>query len=404
MNSRLQHLLEQWSNDRFTEAEKHELTGILQSASTEQEIIPALRDMWEQMEDEGLLSEEQQQTIIRNILDRYPGRELPGEKEMVPTMSVVHRAHFIRKWGWAVASCVALILGVSAYYWYQGKQGRRPADIAQSTGNIEPGKNGALLTLSNGSKILLDTIQNGKVALQGGVVARITNGVLSYEGAGQDVLFNTVSTPKGRQFQVKLSDGTNVWLNAESSIRYPIAFTGNERLIRVTGEVYMEVAPKASLPFRVDVNGRTWVEVLGTTFNVNAYENEGDVRTTLLEGSVRVGVDRSNRYQQKLLSPGQQALTGKGNIPVRVFNDVDAASVVAWKDGVFNFNNVSLEEAMRQLARWYDVEVVYQQQVPEVQLGGTIKRSLPFTDVLYFLENVGLHYKLEGNRRLIILP
>lgn len=377
---------------------------MLQSASAEQEIIPVLQDMWEQMEDEGLLSEEQQQTIVRNILDRYPGRESPGEKDSVPIMSVIHRAHFIRKWGWAVASSVALILGISVYYWYQHKQGKQPVDMVQSTGNIEPGKNGALLTLSNGSKVLLDTIQNGKVALQGGVVARITNGVLSYEGAGQEVLFNTVSTPKGRQFQVKLPDGTNVWLNAESSIHYPTAFTGNERLIRVTGEVYMKVAPKASHPFRVDVNGRTWVEVLGTSFNINAYENEGAVRTTLLEGSVRVGVDRLNRQLQKQLSPGQQALTGKGNTPVRVVEDVDASSVVAWKDGVFDFSNIPLEEAMRQLARWYDVEVVYQQQVPEVHLGGTIKRSLPFTDVLYFLENVGLHYKLEGNRRLIILP
>ncbi|THU35810.1 DUF4974 domain-containing protein [Niastella caeni] len=403
VNHRLLQLLELWAKDQFVEAEKQELIEMLQVASAERDIIPALEEIWEKMEDEGQFSDEQQQMMIRNILDRYPARSLPDENEVVPTMAPVHRVHFIRKW-WAVAASIAFIAGIGVYGWFQNKKGNSPAEIVRSTENVQPGKTGTLLTLADGSKVLLDTIQNGNIALQGGVVASIRNGVLLYEGTGSKVLYNTISTPKGKQFQLKLSDGTNIWLNAESSIRYPIAFTGKERLIHVAGEVYLEVAHKASTPFRVDVNGSTWVEVLGTHFNVNAYENEGAVRTTLLQGSVKVGVNQANTQLFKVLSPGQQALMTKGNDPIRVYNDVNVAAVVAWKAGVFDFENVPLEEAMRQLARWYDIEVVYEQPVPRLQLGGTIKRSLPFTDVLYFLGNVGLRYKLEGNRKLVILP
>ncbi len=404
VNHRLLQLLELWANDQFVEAEKQELIEMLQVASAERDIIPALEEIWEKMEDEGQFSDEQQQMMIRNILDRYPNRSLPEENEVVPTMAPVHPVHFIRKWTWAVAASLALVAGVAAFLLYQHKKGNAPAEIVQSNEKVQPGKTGTLLTLSDGSKVLLDTLQNGTIALQGGVMASIRNGILQYEGTGSKVLYNTISTPKGRQFQLKLSDGTNIWLNAESSIRYPIVFTGKERLIHVAGEVYLEVAHKADNPFRVDVNGRTWVEVLGTHFNVNAYENEGTVRTTLLQGSVKVGVNQANTQLFKVLSPGQQALMTKGNAPIRVYNDVNVAAVVAWKAGVFDFENVPLEEAMRQLARWYDIEVVYEQPVPRVQLGGTIKRSLPFTDVLYFLGNVGLRYKWEGNRKLIILP
>ena len=401
MNSRLQHLLERWSDDRFTEAERRELIDMLQSASTEQEIIPALEDMWEKIQDEGLFSEAQQQTMIKNILDRYPGREFPVDKETGKGMHVAHRNSFIRKWSWAVASSVALIIGVGTYYLYHKKQAETPTGVVQSITNGQQGESSVLLTLSDGSQVLLDTIKNGRITLQGGTVAKVTNGVFEYERTGSEVQYNTVSTPKGKQFQLRLSDGTSVWLNAESSIKYPVVFTGKERLISVTGEVYMEVAQNPSIPFRVAVSGGTSVEVLGTSFNVNAYNNEQSVRTTLLDGAIRVAM-KGAAY--KLLKPGQQALTTTVNRPVQVFDDVNAVSVVAWKNGVFDFNDVPLEEAMRQLARWYDIEVIYQQTIPKIQLGGTIKRSLPFTDVLYFLSNVGLHYKLEGNRTLIILP
>lgn len=401
MNSRLQHLLERWADDRFTEAEKQELIDMLQSASTEQEIIPALEDMWEKVQDEGLFSEAQQQTMIKIILDRYPGRDLPVDKETGKGMHVRYRNSFLRKWSWAVASSVALIMGVGMYYLYHEKQAETPTDIVQSVTSGQQGKNSVLLTLSDGSQVLLDTVKNNRITLQGGTVAKVANGVLEYEITGSEVQYNTISTPKGQQFQLRLSDGTNVWLNAESSIKYPVVFTGKERLIRVTGEVYMEVAQNPSIPFRVETSGGTSVEVLGTSFNVNAYSNEQSVRTTLLTGAVRVAM-KGGAY--KLLKPGQQALTTTPNRPIQVFDDVNAVSVVAWKNGVFDFNDVPLEEAMRQLARWYDIEVVYQQPIPKVQLGGTIKRSLPFTDVLYFLGNVGLHYKLEGNRKLIILP
>lgn len=401
VNSRLKYLLERWSDDQFTEAERQELIDMLQSASTEQEIIPVLEDMWEKIEDEGLFSEVRQQTMIKNILDRYPGREVPVDRETGKGMHVSHRNPFIRKWSWAVAASVALIMGVGTYYLYHQKQAEVPTGVVQSISNVQQGQSGVLITLSDGSQVMLDTVKNGRITLQGGTVAKVANGVFEYEKTGSEVQYNTISTPKGKQFRLRLSDGTAVWLNAESSVKYPVVFTGKERLISVTGEAYMEVAQNPSIPFRVEVNGGTSVEVLGTSFNVNAYNNEESVRTTLLDGAIRVSMKGA---ANKLLKPGQQALTTTGDRPVQVFDDVNAASVVAWKNGVFDFNDVPLEEAMRQLARWYDIEVIYPQTIPKVQLGGTIKRSLPFTDVLYFLGNVGLHYKLEGNRTLIILP
>lgn len=374
---------------------------MLHSASTEQEIIPVLEDMWEKIQDEGLFNETQQQTMIKNILDRYPGREHPVDKEIGKGMHVGYRNSFIRKWSWAVASSVALIIGVGIYYLYHKKQAETLTGVVQSITNGRQGESSVLLTLSDGSQVLLDTVKNGRITLQGGTVAKVTNGVFEYEKIGSEVQYNVISTPKGKQFQLRLSDGTSVWLNAESSIKYPVVFTGKERLISVTGEVYMEVARNPSIPFRVEVSGGTSVEVLGTSFNVNAYNNEQSVRTTLLDGAIRVAMKGA---AHKLLKPGQQALTTTRNKPIQVFDDVNAVSVVAWKNGVFDFDDVPLEEAMRQLARWYDIEVIYQQTIPKVQLGGTIKRSLPFTDVLYFLSNVGLHYKLQGNRTLIILP
>lgn len=247
---------------------------MLQSASTEQEIIPVLEDMWEKIQDEGLFSEVQQQTMIKNILDRYPGREFPVDKETGKGMHVGHRNSFIRKWSWAVASSVALIIGVGIYYLYHKKQAETPTGVVQSITNGQQGKSSVLLTLSDGSQVLLDTVKNGRITLQGGTVAKVTNGVFEYERTGSEAQYNTISTPKGKQFQLRLSDGTSVWLNAESSIKYPVVFTGKERLISVTGEAYLEVAQNPSIPFRVEVNGGTSVEVLGTSFNVNAYNNE----------------------------------------------------------------------------------------------------------------------------------
>jgi ferric-dicitrate binding protein FerR (iron transport regulator) len=388
--------LEQWAHNQFNEAEKQELIGLLQSASADLEIIPALQSIWEQLEDEGAFNEQQQETMIRNILDRYPANDRPVDRGTVFTRSV-HRMHFLRKWGWAAAVLVAV--GVGVYFWQITKKDTTKQDWVNTKEQVLPGKNGALLTLADGSQVSLDTISNGVIALQGGTTARLLNGQLVYEGKGSEVMYNTMSTPRGRQFNLTLPDGTNIWLNASSSIRYPTVFTGSERKVEVQGEAYFEVAKNAVMPFRVHVNGRVNIDVLGTHFNVNAYANEEQVNTTLVEGSVKVN--------GRAITPGQQAQvrsTSDGKTgEVTVVKDADVAKVMAWKNGLFNFENVRLEDAMRQLERWYDIEIVYENGIPNIELMGKLSKGVTLNELMNVLENLGVNAELKG-RKLIIFP
>lgn len=305
---------------------------------------------------------------------------------------------FKRRW-WAAAS-VAMLLAASAYFWMYQRQGnaKQSAPVAKAM-DIAPGREGAVLTLADGSQVLLDTVQNGVVALQGGAKAVIINGRLAYEGNASSVVYNTMSTPKGRQFQLTLPDGTVAWLNAASSIRYPTLFKGAERRVEVTGEVYFEVAKNARMPFKVNVNNNMDIEVLGTNFNINAYADEAMIRTTLLEGSIRV---RGRNTESAVLVPGQQAqLLGE---TMKVAQNADVKQVVAWKEGFFSFRRANLAEVMRQLSRWYDIEVVYERSaLPQWQFTGDIDRSLTFGEVLEGLTRNRVKYRTESGNRIVIL-
>lgn len=269
---------------------------------------------------------------------------------------------------------------------------------------IPPGHDGATLTLADGSKVVLDSLGSGLLTTQNGTKVVLNNGQLTYQADNANataVVYNTISTARGRQFKLTLSDGSQVWLNAASSLRYPTAFTGNERNVEITGEAYFEVAKNEQMPFKVKANGRMEVQVLGTHFNVNAYEDEEAVRTTLLEGSVKVAAAE----RSVILKPGQQAsISNKSNesSPILV-QTVDIEAVVAWKNGVFNFQDATLERVMRQLARWYDIEIVYEKGIPNIVFEGEINRQNALADVLHSLERLGVHFKLEG-RRLTVLP
>lgn len=309
----------------------------------------------------------------------------------------VHRVHFMRRWGWAVA-CMLLLSGGLAYYFLGIGESRPPANpTAATVPDIQPGKNGAILVLADGSRVLLDSIRNGFIALQGGARAKVVNGTLLYEvqGPDQELLYNTMSTPKGRQFQVTLPDGTGVWLNAASSIRYPTAFVGNERRVEVTGEVYFEVK-KDFRPFIVAVDNRAEITVLGTSFNINSYTNETSIKATLLQGAVQV----SKGGQQIVLRPGEQADVQQN---IRVAKAVDLDKVMAWKAGLFNFEDVSLEAAMRQLERWYDITVIYEKGVPKIELEGEMSKDITLNGLMNVLKELGVHYRLE-DRKLFIVP
>ena len=327
------------------------------------------------------------------------------------------------KRGWVrYAAAVVLMAGGVTYFWLAGNN-NKPASETSSLAKTEilPGKTGAVLTLADGRQVVLDSAGNGVIAMESGTQVILDNGKLLYDldkEIGGKIQFNTMSTPKGRQFQVVLPDGTKVWLNAASSIRYPVAFAANERKVYVAGEAYFEVAKDMHRPFLVSVNNTADVEVLGTEFNVNAYDNERVVRTTLVNGGVRVSAQQAEppvdgRLNDVILKPGQQAkvlntAAGKAlqNVknPVTIADDVDIEQITAWKNGFFNFGeNVDLGEMMRQLERWYDIEVVYENGVPEKSFLGEIPRHLPLKDVLDILQRTEVSFRLEEGRRLIVL-
>lgn len=296
------------------------------------------------------------------------------------------------------AAVAVIVVGVWAWLHFNYKHKETEKAVALSPANIQPGKDGAILTLENGSQVLLDTVQNGVVALQGGATAIVKNGTLVYEKNNEtEAVYNTMSTPKGRQYKMQLADGTMVWLNSASSIKYPVIFNKEERYVEVSGEVYFEVAKNKKQPFKVNVSNRMNVEVLGTHFNIKAYDNEPDINATLLEGSVKVA-DKNNNV---ILKPGQQALlNNRPEIIVRKAVDLD--QIMAWKNGLFNFEGLSFEEAMNQLERWYNIQVVYEKNVPDIRFGGKLQRSLSLNDLLDILEKTGVKFKLEEGRKLLV--
>lgn len=363
------------------------------------EASPANRELLEQ-----LSNEEEWAAYLSVRTDAgKTGRAYERFMERVRTENAtgapVRRMRAIWQWGWAAAAVI--LLAVAGVYLVKEKQATTPPAVAATV--IAPGKEGAILTLADGSQVALDSLGNGVIANQGGAPVLLQNGQVVYGPGGEAPAFNTISTPNGRQFRVVLPDGTKAWLNAASSLRYPTLFAGKERRVEVTGEVYFEVTTNADMPFHVNVNNKAGITVLGTHFNVNAYVNERTINTTLLEGSVKVS-DSPAGGQSAILKPGQQAqVAPAGREGIRVVNNADISKVMAWKNGLFNFEDATLEEAMRQLERWYDIEVVYERGVPQIQLTGKMTKGVTLNDLMTGLEKMGVRSRLEG-RKLIITP
>jgi transmembrane sensor len=309
----------------------------------------------------------------------------------------------IRSANWftyAAVASVLIFITLGAYLLtYNHIRGRQ---IAKT--DFSPGGNKAVLTLSNGSIIILNDAKNGVLANQGKTSIRKTrDGEISYnasepgqEKTGSKSTYNTITTPRGGQYQVLLADGTKAWLNSVSSISFPTSFTGKDRHVEVTGEVYFEVAKNKAKPFFVKSGGQE-VEVLGTHFNINSYSDEPDIKTTLLEGSVKIR--QIDGGFTALLKPGQQALN-KSSGPIAV-RDADIEQVIAWKNGMFEINDANIEAIMRQASRWYDVDVVYDGKIPQRQFSGKIKRDVKASEFLQMLTYFNVHFTIEG-RKIIV--
>jgi transmembrane sensor len=335
------------------------------------------------------------------------------EEQESPVKAV---AWYRNRWLRVAAVAIGLLAGG---YWLLGKW-NMPEQTAQQNmpvqpleNDVAPGSNKAILTLADGFRIVLDSVENGALATQGQAsVVKLADGQVVYNTRnplttdGSPLTYNTITTPKGGQFQLMLSDGSKVWLNAASSIRYPTTFAAHERVVEITGEAYFEVSPlpttpggrgvKGKIPFIVSVNGKTRVEVLGTHFNISAYDDEDAIKTTLLEGKVKVVSGESSVNERSvILQPGEQAAITT-NHQLQTTNKVDLDEVVAWKNGLFQFNHTDIKVLMRQIARWYNIEVHYEGTPPAMQITGKAPRNISLATMLKILELSDVKYRIEG--------
>lgn len=310
-----------------------------------------------------------------------------------------------RRWVW-VAAAILLLAGTGAYLWTVTRKPEQAMakNSEQPAKDIAPGGSKALLTLADGSTILLDNAAKGQLAMQGSTrIIKNEKDKVSYsQNNSKEVAgTNTLSTPKGGQYQLTLPDGTNVWINAASSITFPTAFTGKDRHVQITGEAYFEVAKNTHQPFFVDVevdgNEKETIEVLGTKFNVNSYSNETSIATTLMEGNVKVTAGK----RSLLLKPGQQTQLKQQDQSITINLHPDLEKIIAWKQGLFNFNDADVPSVMRQLERWYDIQVRYEGAVPALRLKGELDRGVPLSGILKILPELGIRYRLD-NRTLIV--
>ncbi|TCC96997.1 DUF4974 domain-containing protein [Pedobacter hiemivivus] len=309
---------------------------------------------------------------------------------------------------YSIAAAILVVFSVALYFYnFDHGQPTQSGLTTQHQGaDVNPGGNKAILTLADGSKISLTDAGNGELAKQAGIIVTKTkDGQLVYEiskenRAATEIAYNTISTPAGGQYQINLPDGTTVWLNASSTLKYPTAFVKDKRKVVLTGEAYFEVAKNPNQPFVVSTNGAgkaQEVTVLGTHFNINSYQNEEATKTTLLEGAVKVSTSLQGNVT---LKPGQQAIL-ESTLKVM---DVDVTQAIDWKNGNFYFNDENIESIMRKLARWYDIDVVYSGNIPNINFGGEISRSKKLSEVLKVLETTKtIHFKIEG-RRVTVMP
>ena len=327
----------------------------------------------------------------------------------------------------AAAAVVVLALGLGGYWFINRLWGNKVVKNGQSVPlgkqDVQPGGNKAVLTLADGTTITLDSASNGKLAQEGSARVMKEGSSLKYEAGktSSTITYNMLATPRGGQYQLILPDGSKVWLNAASSIRYPTGFAGEERRVELTGEAYFEVAKDPKKPFHVKTPTQD-IEVLGTHFNVNAYEDEGATKTTLLEGKVKVSqssipdksgpaVNRQSAKDKELavvLKPGEQAVLASNSrftiddSRFTIDHSPDLEQAVAWKNGLTAFKSADIKSIMRQVARWYNVEVVYEGNIPQRKFTGGISRNAKLSELLHLLEVSKVRFRIDGNRIVVM--
>lgn len=394
-------LLEKYLTDSITAEELKHLNELLHSGKNDAD-LEALID-----ETLSAVSAETDHEMAAALFNRISAAAdaLENDTDQKAPVVSANRIRTKRIWTYAAAAVIIIMLATFSF-WYRDRQADiQISSVIDSRKDIAPpGAAKAVITLSNGQNIILDSVANGTVAVQGNAsVVKTADGQIVYSAKGvapanHQVLYNTLTVPRGSKVvSITLSDGTTVWLNAASSLRYPAVFTGNDRRVSITGEVYFEVAKNRSRQFIVEANGIS-TKVLGTHFNINAYEDEPETRITLLEGAVKIG----SRDSERLLAPGQQAvITPAGNINIDTNTDIE--EVMAWKDGRFQFGGAGIEEVMREITRWYNVEIEYEGNIRQHFRGG-ISRNVEVSKVFKMLEATGaVHFKI-ADKKIIVTP
>ncbi|TAN13375.1 MAG: DUF4974 domain-containing protein [Chitinophagaceae bacterium] len=398
-NTRAVYLFQRYFDKIATEEEISELMQWVDKNQNEKRIKALMDKVWNEFQESGkIFTNEESEQILRNVLEEHLRTSGNQKSIRVKRMKIV--------WLRAAAAAILIILMTGGYFWYNTTKPvvKTTANVLQMKNDVAPGGNKATLTLANGKTIILDNAHSGQLAnLGNSKVMKTGSGQLAYEaqntkrGEQKVLAYNVLTTPRGGQYELLLPDGSKVWLNAASSIRFPTAFTGNNRKVEITGEAYFEIAQNATQPFIVESNGMN-VTVLGTHFNVNAYSDNADMKVTLVEGRVKVA---SESGTGTILNPMEQAEMNKEG-QVRLVEKADVNEAVAWKEGIFQFDGDNMATIMKKISRWYDVEVTYKNGVPSGHFTGIISRNTNLSEVLKMLELSGVQFQVEG-KNLVVL-
>jgi len=383
-------LIDRLLNGSITPEEKETLAKWILRDGDEKDLHLMMERAWSDFKPGQTLPAEKADELLGSVLQKIKEEEEPVRLRRRP----------IRLYRLAAAVLLFVIVTGAGIFLLR-KQTGSPSAVVASGDVLPPSANKAVLTLSNGKTIVLDSAVKGNIATQRATaIIKKGDGDIAYQtdGKTEEVEYNTLTVPRGSRIaHVTLSDGTRVWLNSGSSLRYPVTFNGPDREVEVTGESYFEVAQDKAHPFVVN-KGNNAIKVLGTHFNVNAYDEEGPMKVTLLEGSVKVTSSADN----SLLLPGQMAVMNAGQ-KIDVDKNADIEKVMAWKNGYFNFSSADIRTVMRELARWYGLELVFN-NVTNEKFHVEVSRDIPLSKVLRILEMTDkIHFNISGNK-VTVLP
>lgn len=401
--NRLKELFDRHLSKTATAAERQELAVLVLEAGNDEQVQELIRQSWDVTGSQEDMLQSNSSRILASILkgEKMDGQVIEEQSENDEAKPQTGKRIVMRYWQRVAVAAIVLVIAGAGALLLINRQAKETNNLAQVADLPAPNKVKAMITLANGQQIAIDSMTAGVVTMQGNSqLVKDSNGSIRYNdgrsGDEVEVAYNTLFNLRGSKVvSIVLADGTKVWLNSESTLRYFSGVGKGERIVELKGEAYFDVARDVKHPFKVNVNG-VYTEVLGTQFNINCYEEEPAARITLLEGSVKV----SQGAAATVLQPGQQARVTAG---IEVLKNVDTEPVVAWKNGLFSFQDRSLSDVLKQMGRWYDIEIAYENKIPDITFFGEMESNVTLTQMLHFLEKSGVKFKLDAEKKKLII-